>query len=654
MTSTTLKYKSNFAPAFSKTFKRRLIDMIAMLASALFIPIFSLCVIFYDYIIRDYHGKVDMTNESLVMIYAIAVICGLFALSIAPKMFSEIYKKQSCDLYFSAPIKREEYFCANFLYGIAVITAGFLLTGLIFNIAVPLMSNKNAVFTINWSAYIKTAVPIFLAILSLFSIFMLCAVTAGKRIHYILLCAISIICTSTLTGGFVAMLNSIWGLSVNSVIPSAFNPVENAVCCAINDFRYTVILSVISVIETVAVFIFGLLVFKRRKAEVAEVTLTGKIVPYVFLAIFAGAAFMYGNFINGTIITIIAGSVLAVLMTMAFSGIFYKKVFTKQTGITAVCVCVICSLFAGCVYAPSYSSFVKKLPEASQVESVELYDLSYNSEFSGFISVINNNSIFNFDVGSDIKITSEQGIEKAIALHQKMIDDKTIAESPHFNNVSVLNYIFDGSYDSYGSTYDCKIVYNLKSGEKITRTYSALTKYLISEFADLMKEEETLRQIPPFSISKDQILFADYEQYDYNAEYDSFDSLSTVSGTLNADEYGRLVDAYKADLLNLNAKDFIDDLNYPFYIDYYDAKDTELGPEISITVYYLSDDIPDEIREKVLAMSPAEINNLFNNYYYYEYEENEIQEYNAIQAEMIRISPYHTQANKYFNSITEQ
>lgn len=537
MTSTTLKYKSNFAPAFSKTFKRRLIDMIAMFAVAIIIPVFALLAAFSDYITSNFHGKVDMTPESITIVYIIAVICGFFALSVAPKMFSEIYKKQSCDLYFSTPIKREEYFCANFLYGFAVIATSFFMTGLIYNIAVPLMSNKNIKFTIDWVAYLETAVPIFLAIISLFSIFILCTVTAGRRIHYLLLCFISILCTSTLTGGFVATINSIWGMSVNSIIPSAFNPIENAFCSALNEFKYTVILSVISVIETAVMFIVGLIVFKRRKAEAAEVTLTGKIIPYVFLAILAGAAFMYGNFINGTIITILAGTVSAALMTMAFSGIFYKKVFTKQTGITAVCVCVICSLFTGCVYAPSYSSFIKKLPDATEVESVEIYDLSYNSEFSGFISAINNNVLFNYDLGSDIKITSEQGIEDAIALHQKLIDDQTIEGSQQVNNISFLNYIFDDSYDMFWSTYDCRIVYNLKSGGKITRTYSALTKYIITEFAALMKNEEALNQTSPFNINKDNILFADYERYDYNTEENYIDySNNAVNKTLNNDE----------------------------------------------------------------------------------------------------------------------
>ena len=652
MTSTTLKCKSNFAPAFSKTFKRRIIDMIAVFAAAIIIPIFALLVTFSDYITSNYHGKVDMTTESVTMVYVIAVICGFFALSAAPKMFSEIYKKQSCDLYFSTPIKREEHFCANFLYGFSVITASFLLTGLIFNVAVPLMSNKNVKFTIDWVTYLESVIPIFLAIISLFSIFILCAVTAGKRIHYILLCFISIICTSTLTGGFVATINSIWGMSVNSIIPSAFNPVENAFCSALNEFKYTVILSVISVIETAVMFIVGLIVFKRRKAEAAEVTLTGKIIPYVFLAILAGAAFMYGNFINGTIITILAGTVSAVLMSMAFSGIFYKKVFTKQTGITAVCVCVICSLFTGCVYAPSYSSFIKKLPEANEVESVEIYDLSYNSEFSGFISAINNNVLFNYDLGSDIKITSEKGIEDAIALHQKLIDDKTIEGSQQVNNISFLNYIFDDSYDIFGSTYDCKIVYNLKSGGKMTRTYSALTKYIIAEFAALMKNEEALNQTSPFNINKDHILFAEYERYDYNTEEDYIDySNSSVSKTLNADEYNRFIDAYKADLLNLSDNKFIEYLNYPFYIDYYGPQDTALAPDISITIYYLNDDIPDEIRQKVLGMSHAEIKNLYNNYY--QYSENEIQEYNAINSDMINISVYHSQATEYLNSIIE-
>lgn len=651
MTSTTLKCKNNFTPAFSKIFKRRIVDMAVMLAVSVIIPVSAIIIAFTNYIAVNRFGEFNMNTEAIAITYIIAVINGFFALFTAPKLFSEIYKKQSCDLYFSMPIKREERFSAAYIYGFIVITASFLISSLLYNLAIPMLSNKNTEFFVEWDVYLKSAMPVFLAVIALYSIFILCAVTAGRKIQYFLLCFISVICTSTFTGGFTAIINSIWGMAIKPTILSAVNPIENIICNISENLENTILLAVISVIEATVSFVIALIVFRHRKAEVAEMTLAGKIIPYVFLAILTGAAFMYGYFNNSGLLTIILGTVLAALITMAFTGIFYKKAFTKQTGITAVCVCVICSLFVGAVCFPSHSSFVKKLPEAENVESVEIYDLTYNGDYSGFISAINNNIMLNYNLGSTLKITDEQSIKNAIALHQKMIDDKTIEEAEQSTNVSILNYLFGIYEDDFGASYDCKFVYKLKSGRKMTRTYSVPTKYVISEFAALVKKDEILSQICPFNIKKEDILFADYERYDYNAEGDYIDyAEASVNKTISADECRSLIDAYKNDMLQLPDIRFINNLNYPFYLNYIDEKATT-QTENNITVYYFRDDVPEEIKQKISAMSPSEIKNLCNYYYDDTNELSELQEYNAVVFEVITIYYYHTQTNEYLNSV---
>ncbi|MCM1115712.1 MAG: hypothetical protein NC397_09470 [Clostridium sp.] len=623
MTSTTLKPKSNLGTAFSKVFKQSLLNTLLALGASVFVAVLAIITTIDGYSSNGgtLENKIDLTTEASVVICIISIIAGFFSLSIAPKMFKEIYKKQSCDFYFATPIKREEYFLANYLFGLLCNAVCFVVPGALYNTIMNLASNKNYIFTIDYAKYFSVVIPIFLAVIAIYSAFVMCAVISGRRIHYLLLSMICLFCTTTVTGGIIARINSIWGAFVDSLTLSGISPVENALMCAFSygDKDYA-LLWIISVIEIAGMFAAGFIAFKRRKAEVAEVALSGKVIPYILLAVLCAAAYMYSTFSNG-FMAILVGIILAVLMTMAFSGIFYKKVFTKQTGITAICVCVVCTVFTALVYFPMHNSYVKYAPEASEVKSVEISNTFYNGEFRGVISLLNNFG-FGYDLQDTVKIESEQGIANAIALHQKTFDDTVMDKSKQRNNMSVFDYIFDESYIDE-NTFDYCITYHLENGRTVTRSYSVLSSCVKDEFINFAQSEEVLSQLEPFNIDSSMIAAVDGYRYDYEdvstddeEEYYEKDYPSPLK--FENFDYDKFKECYMKDMLSYSKSQFSENTgvlsyfvssyddyeNADIFSDYYDDS---FDASLELRIYYILDTATEEEINEIKKLSDQEV-----------------------------------------------
>ena len=477
MTSTTLSFKSNFAPAFKKTFKQGLLNFISELVLAVLVSVIAIMITFSNYVDQYYvRGEVDITFGAMSVLGIMTVICGFSSLSLAPKMFKEIYKKQSCDMYFSLPIKRRDYYTSAYLLGVIVNVTGLVLSCALYAGIMPAFSNKNVQFTMDLGAFMPVFIAVLMALLAIYSAFVMCAVTAGKKIQYFLLALICLFCTSSALTGVLSNLNQIWGLSVDGFAVMAFDPMNNAINAVFAEgMDKMAALYIVSAIEIVGMFFAGLIIFEKRKAEVAEVTLTGKIIPYILLVDLAVAAYMYFSG-TGAVSSIILGIICAVLIAMAFSGIFYKKVFTKKTGITVGAVCLACTVFISCVYFPGHSSYVKKVPDASQVESIEISNVSVNSINLSVLTNLLSEYDLDTDVYSTITVTGEKAIADTIALHQKLVDDNVIEKSQSYTNYNLLTMLMNSSvYDDYYGTYDVRLTYHLKSGKTLSRTSVSYT-----------------------------------------------------------------------------------------------------------------------------------------------------------------------------------
>lgn len=626
MTSTKSAYKSNFLNVFKKTFRQRLVNIIFILAVSVLAPI--VCIVYDLFTAATYNYSLDRTALVVAVFAFMTVACGFFSLSIVPKMFKEIYKKQSCDLFFSLPIKRKDYFFAKYTLGALANIAAFLLAGAIICIyAYTAPVKDESVIDINSVAIFEVAICMLLAVIALYSTFTLCAMIVGKRIHYIFMAILTILCTNNLLTGILLPLNKIWGIYISNNLLVATNPIQNAYYSFYSRSNILLLCSVLA-IEIVGMTILSFITFKKRKAEIAEMQIDESIAPYILLTIIIISTFTNYILLKNLFIAIAVGILLSALMGMAFSGLFYKKVYTKKTGTTVIAVCLACTIFVLSVCVPSHDSFVKKVPEADQIESVELTELEIGDTYYGFLgSMINHPGLYQELM--KINITSEQGINNIIALHNKLVDDETIEQSSRVKPTTLFETMF---YSDSEYPYSCKLKYKLKNGKTVSRTYKITSKNIYQELVDVFQTEEVLQQIPPFNIKSEDLLFASAETK-YTEEEEQAPDFEYVPTIIDAN---KLLEAYEKDLLatqtRLSVLKNVDSQYYYYYSeesrwtyyeqnefsfqDYLEVEDTSTVN--NITLYYIREGTNDKVRKQIQDFTKTKIMIINEKYYHYD------------------------------------
>ena len=548
------------------------------------------------------------------------------------------------------------------MYGAAVNIISVLVLSAINVIILLSASTKLVTYTISFGAYLKTVAAFLLNLLLIYTIFIFCAVLAGKKIQYFFLAAIALLAPMHITTGAVDLIDKIWGVDASSFIASIINPVQNILILWGSDIEYALsvdkywLIIIVEIIEAVIFFVIGYTVFRNRKAETAEFEPSDKIISHIFLAVLVASVFLKLTSTVKYYFAIPLAIAFAVIATMLFSGIFYKKVFTGNTAITLAAGSAVCLLFFAIVTLPSYSGYVKYVPEVDEIESVELIDgstelLNYNS-----ISYYSDSlAIYDFEKSSSYKFTTEECIKNAVQLHKKIVDDETIKKGKAISSSTWGDMM---SYDyEYEGTYDCRIVYHLKNGKLVTRRYSAPSKMISKEIVALMKSEEALSQFGVTSINTDDLLYSTFNSEMYDEEnYNN----SQKTKDMTEEQFIGFLDAYKNDLLNNTSDaDFIDYLcEYTgYYVDiysdkygdryYYDTVETQSSENTEsydywVYVAYLNSNLSETDREYYRSLSNAEL---------YRLSADSAEYYEKISSDSIYIYPEHKQASKYMQSI---
>lgn len=599
MTSTASKPKNYTSLAFKRIFKGTLVNTVLALGASIVSVIIALSSTVADLVYNgleyDYDSEYFTVENMLPVVLVIAFITGFFSLTTVPRMFRQIYKKQSCDSYFSVPIKREEYFVANYFYGLLANIVCFVLPLVIYCGAISALAYN----LIDFGIAIPIILTSMLSVLAVYSAFVVCAVISGKRIQYLILSLICIFCTSTMLTGIATKICSIWGFSGDLTFLNALSPIDNAMagayCYEGEGVTNVIPLIIISLVEIIGLFIAGYFAFKKRKAETAESSLSGKVIPCVILAILVGAAFFFSA--TGTnAVDIVVGIVLATLMAMAFSGIFYKKVFTKQTLITLVGVCAVFTTLSIVVALPIFNGYVKYVPEADEVDSVEFSSVANYGSYTTGINELLGTSVGYTDFGEAITFVEQENIEKVIALHNKSIEDEAIKTTRKKNNVSLLRTMLfiDGYYDdAYISDASYRIKYNLADGSTVERVYFVSNNLVTKEYYDVFQNEEALWQLEPMKYDNEKFLGVECSVYNNDDEYYE-ESVELVN--FDIEQYKK---ALVKDYLSMQRTTFISEFDsfdsayygiyYGMYYDY-----DEYYPVCNIDLYFADDDITDE------------------------------------------------------------
>lgn len=598
MTSTASKPKNYTSLAFKRTFKGTLVNTVLALGASIVSVIIAFSSTAADIALNgaNYnHDSEYFTVEIMPpVVLVLALITGFFSLTTVPRMFRQIYKKQSCDSYFSVPIKREEYFVANYFYGFLVNIVCFILPLVVYLGAIQTMKSN----LIDLGYVLKFASVFMLAVLAMYSAFVVCAVISGKRIQYLILSLICLFCTSTMLTGIATKICSIWGFSGDLTLLNALSPIDNAIAGAYFyegvEADNVIPLIIISLVEIIGLFIAGYIAFKKRKAETAESSLSGKVIPYVILAILVGAAFFFSATGTGAV-DIVVGIVLATLMAMAFSGIFYKKVFTKQTLITLIGVCTVFTTLSIVVMLPVFNGYVKYVPEAGEVDSVEFCSVSHSGSYTGFSELLGTNVGYT-DFGEEIIFVEQENIEKIIALHNKSIEDEAIKTTRKKNNRSWLRImLFIDSLHGYNYIPDTsyRIKYNLADGSTVERVYSVSNNLVTKEYYDVFQNEEALWQLEPMKYDNEKFLGVECSVYNNGDEYIE-ESVELVN--FDIEQYKK---ALVKDYLSMQRTTFISEFDsfesayygmyYGMYYDY-----DEYYPVCNVDLYFANEDITDE------------------------------------------------------------
>ena len=614
---TSVNSNSKFIAAFKKLLKRRWAGAVVILVLSIAAGIISASSNFasYKYIASDYDLPSYMANEAtrvclddslLTFAGFLCFIIGVYSLFACVRYFKEIYKKRSCDYYFSSPIKRAEYFNSGFLFGFIVNAVSFC-AGILVYVAISLAPTvPNVTFYYEKDVFLAVFAML-LALLAAFALLLLCAVLAGKKLHYIVLSVIALFSAPTAFIGLAANVNYIWGIIRATYDYAALSPAGNAINAYINstDTKKLFIFIAISAVEIIGAYIIGLIVFKRRKAEVAEVSLAGKVLPFLFLALLQVSAFMYFGSVASFGIVLGGGLIAAAVVTLIYTAIFYKKAFTKETLITLACTSLACIVVLSSIYLPKNNAFVKYVPDVQEVESVEL-TTNPVADFSGLPTSIINMlyEAYMVDESDTYTVSGEEGIEKAIALHQRVVSDEVINNSRRSNG---LNDALNDDYsDYYYNDFSFEIKYNLKDGRTVARQYSVKSGIISDELAAFFQTEEVIRQLDNFSIPQDKVLFVGVElfdnsdengEFDYGDYYGWFDIAKATDATAG---YADLLEAAIKDKSNENPANYFSSQYFGVNVlsSYYDRY--TIG---SIMIYYIGEDTAQQFIDKVSAMS---------------------------------------------------
>lgn len=611
MTSTNSSYKpkSKLAALFAETAKRYIPGAAVAFVIAL-IAVGGVYGIQATSYIFDM-GEIDVTSDSILFSVCLFFGAAVYNLVAVIRMYSEIYSKQASDYYFSRPVSRVDIFNANFLFG-SIVTAVIIAVPLIIYYAmVSGSSHGEAVLVINQQQYFKQLAVIVCSSLAVFSVLTLCAVIAGKKIHYFVLALISLVSTSVAAIGAVEKLNNIWGIRINENEPSIISPLYNYSQSKVG----MMIPLIIALAEFLIIYAAGLTAFRKRRAECAQTDVSGNVLPCVMLAIITFSGFMMPMFQKNFFKTAILGFIIAVVLFFVFNAVFYKKAFTKKTAATFGFVCAFSLIFLGVIYFPSYDNFVSYIPQEDEIESVEYIC----DDFNGYYG----NDLYSLFIGTQIEENEDISIEykqtenirKMLDFHKKMVSAQTIMQS--IGNSDVLQS------DSDMGICSCTIMYTLKDGRTVKRSYDANAKCIIDEYIAILKNEEALSQTAPFN-EEDEVLFVLYDPYYTTEDETAFEEYgySETDSFYVSDEYrlqndntvdipqdmwGQLFDGLMADRLSETDRLFLYNQNISGQI-YYDADDLDAYPESIGYISYatLSDGVSEDEKQKILKMTPQE------------------------------------------------
>lgn len=571
--------KSKLGNVLKMNFRRYLPGFLVALGGCLIVSVVA-AFIEYGFALSDVkiqtsfvrYGVTDVFQNCFTVTFFLVLLYDIIA---PAHYFSEIYSKRACDSYFAAPIKRADRFNAAFIMGAVVnIAAPLFPAATFFAFKFGGVPDKFA-FSIDAELVNYYTVFAVAALLSVWAVFMLCAVIAGRLVQYLVLCGISSSFVLVSALGVASRLSLVWGIKADLNAVASITPF-GALLSGINTVETTYkalkICVPVSIVTVVLFYVAGLLAFKKRPSEVAESTLSGKIVPYAFLALFAFGGFVFFQASQSFLKTAAVGIAAAVINGLIFCAVFYKKAYTKQGAISVAATVAVGLVLLAFSYFPPEKSFVSYVPEAGSVKSAVLEVKNYSHGDAVPLVQYIGNVIYTGYSNEDnsYTITEPENIEKLVELHEKTVSDearrKTAAYYKSLENEEV-DYVDYDDLNSDDGTIGFAVKYTLKNGKTVTRRYEVASSVIIDEYVAAVQNKEVLNQTSLNEESFKNIYFS-YFSYYQNDEFGIYEETEGETVNLSSayhDSYNNQLTAEQAEKLReLLIEDRLNETKYEF------------------------------------------------------------------------------------------
>ncbi|MDE5671540.1 MAG: hypothetical protein K2I14_08815 [Eubacterium sp.] len=614
MKSATQKH-SGFLPMLKNIFRRNALSLVLSQLITLFITL----IITTGRLSKKPSRVEDITLDfSFDVSTTLAVFSFVISLIAVYILHRELFSRRASDFLLSMPVKREAFFNANAFFGLINIALSYVIS---FAAAVFLIKAdvvypaKFYIFDV--SSFALLMLMSFLASIAVFSMFMVCAVISGRKWHYFVLSYFAASGAFSASAGLSNYVNTIWGFMLDDDYSFIVSTVASVTVSAEDKLNNVFIIVIALLAQTVIAYTAGIIAFKHRKAEVAETTVFGNILPFAIITVFLLAeAFMALSLANQLSIKLIAAFIAMVLSVLIITALFYRKPFNKLTIaslITSVAVTVVVVL---CVeITPRSTGYVDYVPKASEVESVtvetggDYRNMPGLDIFSDFLLNTYYDGIgFYSEDSNKFELASDEAKTAVSALHKKIASNEAQSR------------FYDTKTYEYDAVNGIRLEYKLKNGKTVVRTYSVNASIASEAFAAVLKTDECLEQIVPVSRSND-ILFIAINNYTEDTEivyedtdFDDNDYDFVYSyNCIQLDDYKPLFDCIKKDIKKReNTYNFL--MDNGFDSEYYEKSNEDYGyydvyedSVYTITFYRFNASVSDEEKENLLKITPNEM-----------------------------------------------
>lgn len=564
----------------------------------------SLFNVFYNFsYYNDDNILRNVTKEfSSEVLPFFAAVLGFEAFILAASVFRGIYSKRASDYHFSLPVKRSIWFHANFLFGVISFAVSYAVFYIISVTAIKYNTIGDFRFiTLQAGVFLKYVLMAFVAVVVIYAVFVMCAVVAGRVWQYILLSFISSVVFYIGMIGFICYLNTIYGFWTNLSEAYTLSALNLLFIDVTNTPIWEYLIS--AAVQLAVFYAAGYFSFKKRKAEVAENRLSGKVLPLVLTGIcFLAEIFVCLGLGNEISLSgrIVAAVFFVVITGVVLSAIFFRKAISKPVLVSiagALAVSAVCVLSVQLIPEKTY---VYNVPEKDEIKTAVVINYA-NYGSSSIIDILYGSSYLETSVNlgyyDPYLFSTDEAKDKIIQLHNKLLSDET------------RDNVYSEDYYETGNT-SLGIEYTLKNGKKIKRFYDVSTKDILDEYVGVYKTDEGIDRLGVFRFYPEDILFVTATEVSWDTlEETSYDDINFIE---NAD-VSKLCECIKKDLKNADSDRFIDETIISVNMgDMYDTstKYEDMGDGdgfLCLGFYRFSRYINKDNKEKLEKLSPKEI-----------------------------------------------